>query len=236
MRYAIYFTPPPETSLWRFGCSVLGYDAATRGAAAYPKHGLWHEPWFVRAQETPARYGFHGTLKAPFALAPGMTEHALLERAAELSRHWAPIYLPALEVASLGSFVALRPLAEDAELNRLAAACVREFDDFRAPLDDADRARRLSQVLTQRQHEHLDRWGYPYVFDDFRFHMTLTGSIPKSLQPQVLEALQDLHRRTRAAVWIDAISVLVQPTRESRFVLLERFALRADVPAISFGP
>lgn len=233
MRYAIYFTPAPDAALWRLGSSVLGYDSRAGTAVAFPRHGLWSEPWFLRTQETPARYGFHATLKAPFELAEGVGERALLERAAVFSSRCAPLCLPALEVALLGDFVALRPLSEDAELNRMAAACVREFDDLRAPLGAEDRARRLSQVLTPRQHAHLDRWGYPYIFEDFRFHMTLTGAIPKSFQARVLEALKALHRPISAPVWVDAISVLVQPNREGPFVLVERFPLRATVPLVS---
>ena len=233
MRYAIYFTPAPDTALWQFGSSVLGYDAATRETVAFPEHGLWSEPWLVRAQESPARYGFHATLKAPFALASGASEDELLERAAVFSADEAPIFLPALQVAPLQDFLALRPLSEDAELNRLAAACVRAFDDLRAPLGEADRARRLSQALTPQQHTHLDRWGYPYIFEDFRFHMTLTGAMPKSFQRRAVEALEVLYRRANAPVWIDALSVRVQPTRESRFGLIARFPLRASVPAVS---
>lgn len=235
MRYAIYFTPAPDAALWRFGCSVLGYDSRARSAVASPKHGLWLEPWFKRVQETPARYGFHATLKAPFELVSGAGEATLLDRAAAFSGMCAPVYLPALEIALLGDFIALRPLSEDAELNRLAAACVREFDDLRAPLGEEDRARRLSQILTPRQHAHLDRWGYPYVFEDFRFHMTLTGALPKSFQMRVLEALGKLHHRISAPVQVDAISVLVQPKRENPFQLVERFPLRGAVPAVSLA-
>ncbi len=234
MRYAIYFTPAPDTALWRLGSSVLGYDSRARTAVDFPQHGLWLEPWFLRIQENPARYGFHATLKAPFELAEGASERALMDRASIFSGLCAPLCLPALEVALLGDFIALRPLSEDAELNRLAAACVREFDDLRAPLSAKDRARRLSQVLTPRQHAHLDRWGYPYVFEDFRFHMTLTGSLPKSFQARALEALVALHRRVSAPVWIDAISLLVQPKREAPFELVQRFPLRAAVSAINF--
>lgn len=235
MRYAIYFTPAPDTALWRFGSSVLGHDAAAREAVAFPEHELWCEPWFVRAQETPARYGFHATLKAPFALAPGATASALLERAAVFSARQAPIFLPALQVALLGDFVALRPVAEDAELNRLAASSVEGFDDLRAPPGEADRERRLSQGLTVRQRAYLERWGYPYVMEDFRFHMTLTGAVPTPMQSRVLDALKAQYRRIGTPALVDAISVLVQPTRESRFALLERFPLRAAVPVIGFG-
>lgn len=236
MRYAIYFTPAPDAALWRFGSSVLGYDSRARAAVGFPQHSLWLEPWFLRLQETPARYGFHATLKAPFELAEGVRERALLERAAVFSGVCARLCLPALEVALLDDFIALRPLSEDAELNRLAATCVREFDHLRAPLSSEDRARRLSQVLTPRQHAHLDRWGYPYVFEDFRFHMTLTGTIPKSFQARVLETLKALHRGISAPVWVDAISVLVQQKRQSHFELVRRFPLRAAVPVVSLDP
>jgi putative phosphonate metabolism protein len=235
MRYAIYFTPAPDTGLWHFGSSVLGYDAAAREAVAFPEHGLWSEPQFVRALETPVRYGFHATLKPPFALAPGAAEGALLDRAEALSARWAPLYLPALAATPLGDFVALRPLAEDAELNRLAAACVREFDDLRAPLGAEDRMRRLSQSLTPRQVANLDLWGYPYVLDDFRFHMTLTGALPQPLQLRALGVLKRLYRRVDRAVCIDAISVLAQPARHSSFNLVARFPLRAVAPAVSLG-
>jgi putative phosphonate metabolism protein len=233
MRYAIYFTPSSDAALWRLGSSILGYDAVTRATVDFPSGSLWREPWFARAQATPARYGFHATLKAPFSLAAGVTESAILERAEAVSTRHAPVFLPALEATLLGDFVALRPLADDAELSRLAAACVRDFDDLRAPLASHDRERRLSQGLTPRQHAHLEQWGYPYVFEDFRFHMTLTGSIAPSKRAEVLATMRALYRCDSGPVVVDAISVLAQPTREERFGLIARFPLRGSVPAIS---
>src|SRR5688572_28773113 len=112
MRYAICFTPPSDTDLWRFGSSAVGYDSATHQPLAFPDHDLWTEPWFASAQTTPARYGFHATLKAPFELAPEATEALLLERAAAFGGRHMPIGLPGMEVVLLDSFVALRPLAE----------------------------------------------------------------------------------------------------------------------------
>jgi hypothetical protein len=35
----------------------------------------------------------------------------------------------------------------------------------------------------------LARWGYPWVFDRFRFHMTLTGALPPAEAAAVLAAL-----------------------------------------------
>lgn len=233
MRYAIYFTPATDTGLWHFGSSALGYDAAACERVAFPAHSLWNETWFTRALEDPARYGFHATLKAPFSLTPGATEDELLERAAAFAGQEAPVLLPALRVTPLEGFVALRPLVEDPELDRLAASCVRSFDELRAPLSDVDRERRLSQELTQRQRAHLERWGYPYVLGDFRFHMTLTGAMPKSLVSSTVETLTALYHRVNAPVSVDAISVLSQPTRESRFSVIARFRLRGAIPLVN---
>ncbi len=235
MRYAIYFTPAPQSALWRFGSSAIGYDAVERETCPFPAHELWQEAWFLRGLDNPARYGFHATLKAPFELAPGATEAMLLERAAALGARYAPILLPALKVSLLDAFVALLPVAEDAELNRLAAACVRDLDDLRAPLIEADRARRLSQSLTTRQQMNLQRWGYPYVLEDFRFHMTLTGVIPAAMRSRVLDSLKSLYRGAEGPTLVDAITVLAQSTRENRFGVLARIPLTAAVPAISLG-
>lgn len=227
MRYAIYFAPKPDTLLWHFGSSAIGYDTVAREECSFPDHELWREPWFTRALDAPARYGFHATLKAPFELAPATTEAMLVERAAAFAARQSPLLLSALHVVLLGDFVALRPTAENAELNTLAAACVQEFDDLRAPPTEADRARRLSQALTPRQIMHLERWGYPYVLKDFRFHMTLTGAIPEPMRTRVLDSLKRLYQAVDGPVLIDAISVLAQPTRASRFIELQRFPLAA---------
>lgn len=234
-RYAIYFTPPPQSALQRFGASAIGYDSATQESRSHPDHELYRDPAYLCTLESPSRYGFHATLKAPFELRPGTTEEVLIERAASFCTQHAPLLLPALEIGLMGNFAALRPIAEDAGLNRLAAASVRDFDDLRAPLSDADRARRLSTALTGRQIGHLDRWGYPYVFEDYRFHMTLTGALPTAMQSRVLTALKAMYRRAEGPVLINAISVLTQPKRSDRFRLVARLQLMAEAPMIIFG-
>src|SRR6516164_4703887 len=82
-----------------------------------------------------------------------------------------------------------RRRAEQA-LDRLAADGVMAFDRFRRPLTAHERGQRLGAGLSQRQIENLDRWGYPYVFEDFRFHLTLTGPIDADRRGSVLALLQ----------------------------------------------
>ena len=170
-RYALYFAPPAQSPLWRFGSAVLGYDAEA-GTLRRFDAARWSE---ITAE--PRRYGFHATLKAPFRLAPGRREAELTAACARFAGNRAGFACPGVTLASIGRFLALRLAAPSAALDRLAAGAVAALDEFRAPMTEAEREKRLRAPLTPRQREYLDRWGYPYVLDDFRFHMTLTGPL-----------------------------------------------------------
>ncbi|WP_081736959.1 DUF1045 domain-containing protein [Arthrobacter sp. MA-N2] len=131
------------------------------------------------------RYGFHGTFKAPFRLAEGRTLGELDAALARFAAGHPPVVLPELALSRIGSFFALVPGAPAEPLNALAAELVQEFDGFRAPPDAAETARRKPGALSGRQREALERWGYPYVLDDFRFHLTLTDRIEPRRQGEV---------------------------------------------------
>ena len=136
------------------------------------------------------RYGFHATLKAPFRLAGGRTPEELDAAVARFAAGHAGVVVPRLSLARLGGFFALVPGAVAAELHALADEVVTSFDCFRAPATEAELARRNQAALTPRQRELLKAWGYPYVLDEFRFHLTLTDRIP---HPRRLEVERTLH-------------------------------------------
>lgn len=223
-RYAIYYTPDPSGPLWTFGTEVLGYDAAT-GAEVPPCPCLPIDArdWSLLTEE-PRRYGFHATLKAPFSLVGSAAEDDLVEAARRFARGCVGFDVPALEVATLGDFVALVPDGPAPALDLLAADCVRRFERFRAPLPAADRARRLAAPLTERQIRHLDAWGYPHVFEDFRFHMTLTGRLTGETRERIRAFLARRHAALPPGLRVDAITIVRQESREARFEIAERCA------------
>ena len=188
-RYAIYFVPERHSELYRFGASVLGYDCYSGHTIEPPSDA---PPDWQAVVGEPRRYGFHATFKAPFRLRDGLTEAALRREFDEVARWQFVIDAGGLVVRSLGSFIALVPKTNCQPLNNLAAECVRGFERYRAPLTTADRGRRLAACLSPRQIERLDRWGYPFVFEDFRFHMTLTGPLD---EPERGRALSYLRRK-----------------------------------------
>lgn len=224
-RYAIYFAPAPESPLWEFGSAVLGYDAATaEPRAPLAPEGISVEDW-TEITTQPRRYGFHGTLKAPFRLAEGAREDDLIEAGHAFARRRKSFELPELKVGAVATFAALVPFERSQGLDALGSACVEAFEPFRAAPSAGERERRLDAPLTPRQLENLDRWGYPYVFEDFRFHMTLTGSLPEADVAPVVDGLTTLYAdhvgaaRTR----VDAATLYVEEDPAQGFRIVDRF-------------
>ncbi len=178
------------------------------------------------ATADPRHYGFHGTLKPPFALAPGRTFEELLAAAAAFARTRPGFAIERLELRVISGFIALVPQTKTSALDALAADCVREFDRFRAPADAAELAKRRSAPLTPRQDELLVRWGYPYVMEEFRFHLTLTGRLAEPALGTMLRALQPLTAPLCAApVAVRDIVIFQQPGRTAPFKVLARCPL-----------
>ncbi|MEH2507743.1 putative phosphonate metabolism protein [Bradyrhizobium sp. AZCC 1578] len=223
-RYAIYYTARPDSALDRFGAVLLGYDAHSGEDLSFPD-GLpldWRE-----LTRDPRKYGFHATLKAPIALADGKAE-AQLAAACELFADLArpvPVIQPVVD--SISGFIAVIPGERSADLDLLAAQATRAFDSFRAPLSPEDRARRSPEALTPRQRDYLDRWGYPYVFEEFRFHMTLTGRLPAERREPIVAMLRSRFSTTGIGpIAIDAIALCRQDNANSRFRVIGRWQLR----------
>ncbi|MDR3374596.1 MAG: DUF1045 domain-containing protein [Ancalomicrobiaceae bacterium] len=226
-RYAIYFSPRPDDRLWDFGSSVVGYDAVTGAVPDQPELSCISAADFHARTEDPRQYGFHATLKPPFHLVAGETIDRLLAAAGEFAASRQAFNVGALDVTAIGGFLALVPAAPSPELTALADDCVRAFDRFRTPLSSADRERRMKSPLTERQIAYLDQWGYPYVFEEFRFHLTLTGRLHHDERDEVKQALSQLYRPVAAPLVVDGISVFEQAERGERFTLLQRLAFGA---------
>lgn len=222
-RYAIYYAPAARDPLWAFGSSVLGYDAARGVRMEFPDHPLLRRAPLEDWTAEPRQYGFHATLKPPFALAPGASEAALIDAARDFAGTQTPFDAGLLRVASIGAFVALTPAGPAPELCRLADACVEAFDRFRAPPSAAERARRLQSPLTPRQIENLERWGYPYVFADFRFHMTLSGSLQPEDRERFAAAMAELYGPLARPLVVDCVALFRQAEAGGAFVVQERF-------------
>lgn len=187
-RYAIYYAPA-RGSFADFTAKWLGWDAANGQAVGHPAIDGLPLP-VAELTETPRKYGFHGTIKPPFHLARGTSLAGLQAAVAALAARRAPVALPGLQLVDLHGFVALTPQGDTAALAALAADVVMSLDPFRAPPSAQEIARRRPDQLSERQRALLADWGYPYVMDQFQFHLTLTGSLTPADSAATLRALR----------------------------------------------
>jgi hypothetical protein len=187
-RYAIYFAPARDSLLWERAQDWLNQPDL--------------EPLTVSAR----KYGFHATLKAPMTLALDYAEldAALMAFVDEQSA----VTLSGLAPRLIDGFLALTTEPQPDRLTSFAAEIVEAFEAFREPLSEGERARRLKAPLTPRQVELVDQYGYPYVLEQFLFHMTLTDRLPAEMREPM---------RERAADWF--ADVLAEPVRLDRLVV-----------------
>ncbi|MCW1412982.1 DUF1045 domain-containing protein [Rhizobium sp. 1AS11] len=221
--YAIYYTPAADHPLTRAAETWLG-------RSAFPPREIALRPEIEPDREAviaqPRRYGFHATLKAPFRLAKGNSIATLEQALSKFTRERRPCPIGPLKLNFMRGFFAFVPHHEIPGLRALAREIVEKFDPFRAAVDEAELKRRLLDPLDDEETTHLVRWGYPYVFDRFRFHMTLTdrrlsdrkGALQSELQEHFGDLLTEDYR-------VDAITLFEQKQPLTDFTVRARFTL-----------
>lgn len=212
-RYAVYFVP--DGPWGDFGADWLGWDNRSGSERKSPQPVL---------TERPRKYGFHATVKPPFRLATGVSPEQLSTALETLCAELDAIALSSLQLSRIGHFFALTAPDEAECLRGLASRVVAELDGFRAPLTAEDLARRRASRLTERQDALLEQWGYPYVMEEFRFHLTLTGPVKgRDAAPPGLDAA--LAPLAGTPLRLGSLSLLGEQG-DGRFVEVARFNLR----------
>lgn len=226
VRYAVYFVPEREDPLWALGCQWLGRDPETGQVFEFPpalaKAGL--QPELVSNAN---RYGFHATLKAPFALKPGRSEADLIACLQTFARQQPAFASPSLKPFALGRHLALQfPQSACPRMNGLEAACVDAFEGFRAPLGPAELAKRRQAPLTAEQDQYLRSYGYPYVKAAFHFHMTLSRRM-SAAEAAIVQPLAEAHFTPVAdqPLKVSELALFKEPEAGAPFHILERARL-----------
>jgi len=220
-RVAVYYAPDPSDPLWTAGCAWLGRDPETGAAVPQPD-----VPGIDEATAEPRRYGFHCTLKAPIRL--GTSYQALLADAEALAATIKPFDMPSLAVRELSGFLAVRETAPSPELQALADASVAWLDRHRLPLDAAERERRRAHQLSPASAALLERWGYPGVFSQWRFHMTLTRRLSAEEHTRFRpEAERFLAEALAGPRRVDSLCLFTQAAADAPFLIGDRIPFGA---------
>lgn len=225
-RYGIYYAPDPGSEFWQLASEWLGRDAATGERVPQNVPECIDDAPFEAATEAARRYGFHATLKAPMHLAEGRGEENLMAAAEAFAQTQAPARIGNFVVRALHGFLAIVPHVQNRAVSDLAAHCVRHFEPLRAPMSAEQRARRLSADLNARQAELLEQYGYPYVMDEFRMHLTLTCRLPAAELDKYMTAATARFAGVLFDTWmLDRIAVYREKEPGAGFVRLADFEL-----------
>ena len=216
-RYAIYYIP--DLHLFQIGSDWLGWNSISGQETTL---SFDHR----RITDRPRKYGFHGTVKPPFSLASHSTQGELQDAFHAFCATISPATGGALKISRLGRFLAMTQDVQSNEVTKLAASTVSYFDKFRAPLSDTDIEKRRRNRLTPQQDALMLRWGYPYVMQEFKFHMTLTCP----LAPNEIDAVeQSANTRFREFIGqslnMASLALLGEDIYSGRFHVIERLSL-----------
>jgi hypothetical protein len=215
MRCAINYVPPPDDPLTTKAAAWLGRDSYSGARRAVDIEGLTAgDHSFLTA--LPRRPGFHATLKPPFTLEDGHSVHELERRLTQYSVGLVAVELE-LSIKLIDTFFALVPLKREPLLDRLAANIVAEFDSFRRPMSAEHIERRSAARFNAGQLANLEKWGSPFVFDQFRFHMTLTGPVDRAEREHVQLVLARYFGSAPIPVTVDRLVLAVQEEAHEPF-------------------
>jgi Protein of unknown function (DUF1045) len=218
MRYAIYFCPASDTALGRLGQNWLAaspHAPELTGISTERRNALLFK---VR------RYGWHATIRAPFMPAVDVAYDDVRRAVASVAHACASFELP-LHIHRLAGFLALRPCVDGAAPKQLAAICLTALLPLCAPLSNEVLERR-SVGLDADEAGLLQGYGYPYVLDRYRFHLTLSAPATESEENAMREWLEPRVAEL-PSTRMDALSICREATPGGAFELVERIPLRA---------
>ncbi len=221
-RVGVFYAPETDDPLFAAGATWLGRDPESGAPAPHPDVAA-----IGAVTEAPRLYGFHATLKPPMRLKPGVTWDRVLDEAAGLAASVAPFDLPLLRVAGLHGFLALRETEPSMPLQALSDLCIAQLEPLRAQPDEQELERRRRAGLSGTQEALLRRWGYPHVFGDWFFHMTLTRRLNAAERGLYMPAAE--HHFARALLEprrVADVCLFTQPAPGEPFLTAERLKLR----------
>jgi hypothetical protein len=225
-RYAIYFIPSADSPTYQRVSAWLGYSILQEQTLSQRELPAdLHE--FRGFTRHAALYGCHATLKPPFRLRAGLKEKHLLKIFKHFCRICRPIRCSGLRVDSIGRFLALTQSKNSKKLDELATDCVQTFDLFRDEISEAGFNKRQPEKLSPNQLKMLQQWGYPFVLDEFRFHITLSDPLPESSLSACKKALNNFLLPTFSDSFvIDSLSLCHQAHAGEPFRVLKTCTLK----------
>ena len=231
-RVAIYFLPKKNSSLENFGKNLLGRDinkkkkiSLTRRQKYFINRGFTYFDELKDYCEQPAKYGFHATLKAPFRLKRNVKTKNFYDVISHIAAQHSRFKIKGLKIVYSKKFTFITSRKPNKLLINLENDLVKHLDTFRAELNKTEIKKRIPDSLTFKQNKYLKEWGYPFVFDQFKFHMTLMNQNNNKLSnKQKLELEKLIYKISNNVIEFNEISLLGE-NKNGYFEEIKRFKL-----------
>ncbi len=231
-RVAIYFLPKKNSSLENFGKNLLGRDinkkkkiSLTRRQKYFINRGFTYFDELKDYCEEPAKYGFHATLKAPFRLKRNVKTKNFYDVISHIAAQHSRFKIKGLKIVYSKKFTLITSRKPNKLLINLEKDLVKHLDTFRAELNKTEIKKRIPDSLTFKQNKYLKEWGYPFVFDQFKFHMTLMNQNNNKLSnKQKLELEKLIYKISNNVIEFNEISLLGE-NKNGHFEEIKRFKL-----------
>ena len=228
-RHAAYFAPALQSQAWDLGSQWLGRCAHQMTPLQQPQFDNLSSEVFEKLTSAPRLYGWHATLKAPFELNSNAKLEELQPAFRQLAHNTVSAFHLPLKLVEMGDFLALVPSHPSPDLQKFAEHCVRQLHALALPLSETEIQRRTGAGLTARQTALLHAWAYPFVMDQFQFHLTLSGSL-RNVESHVKIKLKAAAQEWFAPLLehgldIDAVTWFSQDQKNGDFRWVESFEL-----------
>ena len=231
-RVAIYFLPKKNSSLENFGKNLLGRDinkkkkiSLTRRQKYFINRGFTYFDELKDYCEQPAKYGFHATLKAPFRLKRNVKTKNFYDVISHIAAQHSRFKIKGLKIVYSKKFTLITSRKPNKLLINLENDLVKHLDTFRAELNKTEIKKRIPDSLTFKQNKYLKEWGYPFVLDQYKFHMTLMNQNNNKLSnKQKLELEKLIYKISNNLLEFNEISLLGE-NKNGYFEEIKRFKL-----------
>ncbi|MEU8642057.1 DUF1045 domain-containing protein [Streptomyces sp. NPDC048674] len=223
---AVYIIPSQDSRIYQFGSSVLGYDIYR--AQAIPAS---QDLTFAReCVGESAEYGFHATLADALYFSSEQQIERVRAEVRFLSQEFKPFHLDGLEPAVSphdGRAAIIRAQDSSGTVESIHHELVSRV--YRLAVSSTYLTGQTTKALPgdgQRAQMMLERYGSPFILENFMLHFTVCGSCPEEATSGIVDGVrQKMGGILRERVFVDQIVLVTKRPGQSRWTIEESFPL-----------
>ncbi len=238
LRLALYFVPPKDGALYKFGSEILGYDVHSYDVCRMPPRRPKKSSW-TQMVANAWEFGFHLTICDALYFLTEAERKRAVEEVKYVAREFKPFDLNleirasfpdpnSISLALKKSSLCDLPEDSSGNLEALHDELVhRVYRRAAASNYTLGQAELTRDKDTERAGLLIKRYNAPYILRRFFPHFTLLTNVPPEAQAETCEKLKDMYaaRVGMGRIRVDKIAVMAKPKSTEAWVIEEEIAL-----------